>query len=64
MCYRLNKPLLHCDICGSRGYVCEYTIFHVIPLCGFVERIFVWEEHYPSLSGLKSAEKQEVYPKI
>jgi hypothetical protein len=35
-----------------------------MPLCGIVEHTVVWEEHYPSISGLKSAEKQEVYQKI
>jgi len=64
ICYRFNKPLLHCDIGGSHGYVCEGTVFGVMPLCSFVERTVVWEEHYLSISGLKSAEKQEVYQKI
>jgi hypothetical protein len=53
----LNKPQLHCDVGGSHGYFCEDTVFRVMPLCSFVERTVVWEEHYPSISGLKSEEK-------
>jgi len=56
--------VLHCDIGGSHGYVSEDTVFCVMPLRSYIERTVVWEEHYPPVSGLKSAEKQKVYQKI